>query len=149
MIIPEVPRPTPRRFTIVYASLQIGPIEMAPGNTVTVGTPIRPGKGGWEVARDGRDIWAYVGSTPTGFNPVVDAWREVTAEVGQIGYPPGSRLKIQFVNDDGLASLVADPEGYIATIGRTRIFFTATGPYPPVAVVLPPLEEEFKDNAGE
>jgi hypothetical protein len=147
MIIPEIPRPTPRRFTIVHASVQIGPIELAPGNTVTVGTPIRPGKGGWEVARDGKDIWAYVGSTPTGFNPVVDAWREVTAEVGQIGYSSGACLSIKFVNDDGLASQVPDPDGHVATIGRTRLFFTATGPAPAVAVVAVPTLEEVTENA--
>lgn len=140
MIVPEEPRPVPRRFTIVQSAHQIGPIEMAPGNVVGTGTPIRPGKGGWEIARDGQDIWAYVSNPPSGVHPTVDAWREITAEVGSMAFPPGARLKVKLVNDDGMASLVADPNGHIATIGRTRILFLPTGPT--TYVPPPPIVEE-------
>jgi hypothetical protein len=143
VIIPEEPRPVPRRFTIVQAAHQIGPIEMAPGNTVACGTPIRPGKGGWVVAKDGRDIWAYVGTVPNGVQPTVEAWREITAEVGATTFPAGARLKVAFVNDDGMASIVPDVNGHVATIGRTRIVFLPTGPTPyipppPIPATEPP-----------
>jgi hypothetical protein len=75
----------------------------------------------------------------------VDAWRELTAEVGNMAYPPGARLSVKFVNDDGMASLVPDPNGHIATIGRTRIVFFPTGPTP---YIPPPPVIEESDNAG-
>jgi len=128
LIIPEEPRPAPRRFTIVHANLQVGPIEMGANERVTTGTPIRPGPRGWAVGRDGQDIWAYVGSPPSGSNATVDAWREIVAEVGTTAYPPGARLKVAYVNDDGVASLVPDARGHIATLGRTRLILLPNGP---------------------
>lgn len=94
---------------------------------VRAGTPLRPSPLGWEACPAAEAPWAFSADYKQPGDECT-AWREVTIDTGHVLGPPGTRLRLAAIGDDGAITLEADPDGPHVVLWDSYVLFTIRSP---------------------
>lgn len=125
-IIPGDPA-APRPWIIVTGTHQLRLRLASTTRRVRAGTPLVPTAAGWVACPPDARPWAFSAEYKMPGDECM-AWREVTIDTGHVLGPPGTRLKLADLGDDGSLTLEPDPNGPHVVLWDSHVLFTTFWP---------------------